>query len=306
MTLRQAAKAAIERVLRHTLANPRRMAGRSLVLAYHNVVPDAEAGRGDRSLHIPLSRFATHLDLIAAHCRVLPLEEVLAGPPPAGVPTVAITFDDAYKGAVELGLPELARRRLPGTLFVAPGLLGQRSFWWDEQGEHPGGLSEEVRKRALDQHMGKDTVIRAALPPAPSAGRLPTSYGCATADQVTHMARSGRVTLGAHSWSHPNLASLDPEALSDEMSRPLAWLRATTVPMVSFVAYPYGLASPAVEVAAEEAGYAAGLLVEGGWLHRKGSPWQIPRLNVPAGLSEAGLMLRLAGVLDAPPRLAGR
>jgi hypothetical protein len=30
-----------------------------------------------------------------------------------------------------LGIPELVRRGLPATVFVAPALLDQRAFWWD-------------------------------------------------------------------------------------------------------------------------------------------------------------------------------
>ena len=50
-----------------------------------------------------------------------------------------------------------------------------------------------------------------------------------------------------------------------------------TLPLL---AYPYGLALLEVEVAAEKAGYTAGLLVEGGWLTRgHDRPMALPRFN---------------------------
>jgi peptidoglycan/xylan/chitin deacetylase (PgdA/CDA1 family) len=106
------------------------------------------------------------------------------------------------------------------------------------------------------------------------------------------------VTLGAHTWSHPNLARVTSELLTEELVRPLEWLQATDSPTLPILAYPYGLASPAVEAAAEQAGYEAGLLVDGGWFTEAAEPWRIPRYNIPAGLSEDGLMLRLSGVLS--------
>jgi peptidoglycan/xylan/chitin deacetylase (PgdA/CDA1 family) len=275
------------------------MAGRSLILAYHNVVPDHLQGLGDRSLHLPLSRFARQLDLIEAHCRVLPLADLLAEGPFDDRPHIAITFDDAYRGAVELAMPELARRGLPSTLFVAPGLLGRQSLWWDDLASGEEGLAAELRLHALEAEEGRDDRIRARMGGHASDTGLPDSYGCASERQVHELSRSALVTLGAHSWSHPNLARIEHDALIDELTRPLAWLRATAGLALPILAYPYGLTSPAVEIAAEQAGYTAALLVEGGWFTRLSGPWRVPRYNVPAGLSEDGFLLRLAGIIGA-------
>jgi peptidoglycan/xylan/chitin deacetylase (PgdA/CDA1 family) len=296
MIARQTTKGMLERVFRLVLGNPRRMAGRSLILAYHNVVPDELQGRGDVSLHLPLSRFLGQIDLIQAHCNVRPLADLLAGGSFEDGPRVAVTFDDAYRGAVELALPELDRRGIPCTLFVAPGLLGSRSFWWDELALEGVGLPEEVRRDALERQAGRQERIRSSRGEGPGTGPLPECYACASKDQVRALARLRHVTLGAHSWSHPNLTRIEGSELTMELSRPLDWLGSASVPMIPVLAYPYGLCSPAVEAAAAEAGYAAALLVQGGWfVPPAGSAWTIPRYTVPAGLSVDGLMLRLSG-----------
>jgi peptidoglycan/xylan/chitin deacetylase (PgdA/CDA1 family) len=274
------------------------MACRSLILAYHNVVPDEVQSRGDRSLHLPLRGFLDQLDLIQAHCRVRPLSELLAEGPFDDGPHVAITFDDAYCGAVVLALPELNRRGLPSTLFVAPGLLGTQSFWWDELATGAGGLSTELRRTALEVHAGRQEGIRMGLGRNPAAKTLPEWYGCATKGQIRALGEQGMVTFGAHGWSHSNLARIGADELAVELSRPLEWLRAAGIPMIPVLAYPYGLASQAVEAATERAGYSAALVVEGGWLGASARrPWAIPRYNVPAGISRDGLMLRLSGIL---------
>ena len=272
------------------------MAGRSLILAYHNVVPDELAGRGDRSLHLPLSSFKRHIDLLEAHCEVVPLADILDEKPPATLPRVAISFDDAYRGAVKLALPELARRHLASTLFVAPGLLDHPSFWWDELAGMPEGLSSEARQTALEVEAGQHQRIQRGRNRNTCSEPLPDCYGCASGTQLRALGKLDGVTFGPHSWSHPNLTRITESELTIELEEPLAWLRATALPTLTVLAYPYGLASPAVQQAAERAGYTAALLVEGGWMSPgAGHRWAIPRYNVPAGLSEDGLILRLSG-----------
>ena len=102
---------------------------RVLVLAYHNIVPNGETADGDWNLHLPQHEFALHLDTIGRTHDVVPLASIF-DPPTRARPRVAITFDDAYAGALHAGLRELERRGMPSTIFVAPGLLG-RVTWWD-------------------------------------------------------------------------------------------------------------------------------------------------------------------------------
>lgn len=269
--------------------------GRVAILAYHNVVPDAVAPAGDDSLHLPLSAFARQLDFLQTYCEVLPLERVLA--PAAGSRlAVAITFDDGYRGALTLGAKELGRRALPAAVFVPPGLLDDRAFWWDDLADPVRGLSDDLRSRALRQLGGVEAAVRAAFPSRPPTHH--PSMRSASVPELSHAADEAGLRLGAHSWSHPNLSALGPAELESELVRPLAWLRerfgAWVIP---WIAYPYGLSAPAVEAAAAKAGYVSGLMAEGGTFRRgRPQPFAVPRVNVPAGVSIEGFALRLAGV----------
>jgi hypothetical protein len=53
-------KSAVERLLCFgpTRIGRRLLHGRTVVLAYHNVVPAGDAAHGDKSLHLPQPRFA--------------------------------------------------------------------------------------------------------------------------------------------------------------------------------------------------------------------------------------------------------
>ena len=276
---------------------------RALVLAYHNVLPEGAAPGADRSLHLPLTRFREQLDVLAAIASVVPLAELLE---PAATtttrPRVAITFDDAYAGAVTTALPELERRGLPATMFVTPGMLGGGGFWWDMVQAAAGtDLPEGFRQEALETGRGERERVEALAGlrglevAAPPAACRPASEA-----ELTRATRWEGFTLGAHTWSHPNLARLERHELPAELGPPLVWLRERFPRAEPWLAYPYGLTGPAVEVAAREAGYRAGFLVSGGWLPvAERNPFQLPRLNIPAGLSRNGFVLRTSGMVPA-------
>src|SRR3989454_12415715 len=92
----------------------------TLVLTYHNIVPERSPPFGDRSLHLPRPLFVRQLEQLLRTHAVVPLEDVLAPARPSHRPRVAITFDDAYRGATVMGVEELTKRGLPATLFVVP------------------------------------------------------------------------------------------------------------------------------------------------------------------------------------------
>lgn len=279
----------------------RRRAGEVLVLAYHDIVPRGERPVGDRSLHLPQDEFAAQLDILRDTHDVISLEAALSGEARHGErASVVITFDDAYEGAVTAGVAELAARGLPATIFVAPGLLGGAEFWWDVL-TPPGapGLDAELRERALTVQAGRGATILADASSTPAArATLPAFARGASLAALCQAAATPGITLGSHTWSHPNLAALPPEALLAELARPLAWLRETFDVAVPYLSYPYGLSSPAVERMAAQVGYRAAFRIDGGWLPREpGNRYALPRLNVPAGLSREGFRLRSAGLL---------
>lgn len=300
--MREMAKVLAERALVWSAAarwHRRRMSGRVLVLAYHNVVPDDIERAGDLANHLPLSTFVAQLDALRRTHDVVPLADALQGPRPAGSrPQVAITFDDAYRGAIRYALPELVRRRLPATIFVAPAFLGGRSFWWDAVASR-GGLDPAFREHALTELRGQDAAVRSwAVATGHTPSALVDILCAASEDELRAAASLPGITLGSHSWSHPNLTRLGPEELTQELVQPLAWLRANATATLPCISYPYGMHNEEVRRAARAAGYEAALAISGGWLAPiPEDPFALPRVNVPPGLTLNGLVLRGAGLL---------
>lgn len=269
-----------------------------LVLSYHNIIPDGESASGDVSLHLPQRIFAQQLDLLVRTHEVVPIAELWNAR--GNKPGAVITFDDAYAGAMEAGLAELKQRGLPATVFVTPAFVGGKTFWWDRLAT-PLGLDARTRAYALRELGGRNDAIMAWAGQARMEVREPPAYQAVCTEAALRTAdASGLVTLGAHSWSHPNLTRLTAAELGAELRRPLAWLTERFEHTVPLLAYPYGLRTSAVAEAARSAGYERAFLIEGGWVQpgarMRTSPFELPRWNVPAGISRRGFELKTSGV----------
>lgn len=278
----------------------RRLRNDVLILAYHNIIPKGERPAGEHALHLPQERFRRHLAEIARRAEVIPLLDSLKEPGRGRTrPRVVITFDDAYTGALTSGVEELTRFGFPATFFVCPGRLGGQAFWWDHlAARHGGVLPESVRNRALVEFQGHDELILRALGAGgPSPSDLPRWMQTADVQLLRSVMELPGLTLGAHTWSHPNLAAIPESDIERELTDSFTWVRDLGTTGVPWLAYPYGLESPPVRRAAEQAGFVGALRVSGGWLGSDGSGYRfgLPRYNVPAGLSAEGLALRLMG-----------
>lgn len=300
MSVRAALKACFEAGLVRSgvpALNRAARAPRALILAYHNVLPDSCAPFGDRSLHLPLSLFARHLECLLVTHSVVTLEELFTPSATGRRPRAAITFDDGYRGAVRLAVEELAKRGLPATLFIVPAFVGKGPFWWDAlAAEH--GVDAGLRQRALDELHGRDAEVRGwAAGQGLESRAVPEWALPASEAELRDAIRHPGITLGSHTWTHANLARLPAAELAAELTQPLKWLRERTSRVVPWLSYPYGLATPVVEAAARDAGYHGALTLGGGWFRPAGTNcWALPRENIPAGLSQNGFVIRTSGL----------
>lgn len=273
-----------------------------LVLSFHNIVPRGEPVGGERSLHLPEDRFAEHLDFLAETFDVVPLQALLAAPPADVRGRIALTFDDAYAGTLAAGVEQVARRALPATVFVPPGLLGTAAFWWDElsspeTGQPPPAFREEVLAAGARPHDVQRLAARYGLRRRP----VPQSARPGTEAALLSAARRPGITLGSHTWSHVALPALGAAEAEEELRRSAEWLegRAGAVPWLS---YPFGLSCAWTEGRASAAGYDGAVRGAGGWLPPEGAraaPFAIPRVDIAAGTTLPLLRMRLSGLLPA-------
>ena len=159
-----------------------------VVLCYHGVRDGEAAG------------FARQVAMMRS--RVGSLSEV-DGPTPRGV-RVAITFDDAFENLIRNALPVLREGRVPATVFVVTGNLGETPRWSMPAG-HP-----ERNERVM------------------------------TEAQVAALAREGFPDLGTHTHTHRSLDTLEDGEIRGELERSVGALKSMGVASVETLAAPHG------------------------------------------------------------------
>jgi peptidoglycan/xylan/chitin deacetylase (PgdA/CDA1 family) len=270
-----------------------------VILAYHNIVPTGEPTGGDAPLHLPQQMFAAHLDRLLETHDVVPLAGCRRTDLDEGRPQAILTFDDAYRGTLTAGGEELKRRGLTATVFVPPGLLGSRGFWWDRLASPdgtplPNGIRDHVLSACAGRH---DRAMEWGLSQGLEDRPVPEHMGPASEDEVLAAVAAG-FTIGSHTWSHPNLAELDDAEIHEEIGRAHEWIAARPG-FVNWFAYPYGLYGSAAREIVRDSTDGA-LLIEGGHARVRGewtsAPELVPRISVPSALTPDGLSLRLAGL----------
>lgn len=277
-------------IAEHALVRaPRRShPGDRLVLAYHNVVPVDTVVTGDRSLHLLAGEFAQQLLIARQEATLVSLEELLVAPPTQHERLIAVTFDDAYRSALLLGLPLCADAGVSATVFVAPGLLGSIPPW--DNAADRGEWSDSDRHQFLWTERG----LRAA--DASWSGSEALRIG--TESDLQRAMAIGDHRVANHTFHHPNLGSLSAAEVADEVKLTQRWLfERFPERSLPYLAYPFGIPPRDVTALAESSSVEYAFMVAGGWAGtaRPSNRFLHPRWNVPAGISHNGFRLRLRG-----------
>jgi peptidoglycan/xylan/chitin deacetylase (PgdA/CDA1 family) len=196
--------------------------------------------------------FRRHVHWLASgRVRVVPLASLATEPEEHDA--VAITFDDGLESFGRIAAPLLRDHGLPATLFVVTDAVGTTNVW---RGRGDAGIPVFP---LLDW----------------DALGLLTAYG---------------VALGAHTCTHPDLATLDPAAAEREIVASKSRLaRELGVDALTF-AYPYGsVTTPARDVVKRE--FRVGVTTRLATLAPHDDPALLPRLD--------SYYLREPGTLEA-------
>ncbi len=205
------------------------MAAPALVLAYHGIAEVPSPHDPARLLVTPRRLRAQVRWLIRRDYRFLPISALArllgAGSPPPGI--CALTFDDGSEDNATVLAPILRELGIPATLYVCPGLLGQRYPWT-----------------------------------APEAG-----LRFMTGEALVALSRDPLIEIGSHTREHKMLSDAGEEAAYREMAASKRDLEELLDREVSSFAYPRCKYSPACPTAAQRAGYTSAVTCgeRGGW-----------------------------------------
>jgi len=256
-----------------------------------------------------LDRFLGHF--IQRGWRFVSLAKMVAPDGVKDAKRIAVTLDDGYRNNLEHAWPVFQRHAVPFTIFVCPGFSDRTSeLWWEAleriiagttslslAGEGPAQelstrsiahkrrafalwtkwlttrvdeTHQRVAIRALAQKYGLDL---AAL-----ARELVMDW-----DEVRRIAAHPLCTIGAHTMTHPALARLSRDDALREMRESADRVEAEIGRRPTAIAFPYGYPKAAdareAELAAE-AGFAASVTTQPGYVPISGSMHGLPRVSV--------------------------
>jgi peptidoglycan/xylan/chitin deacetylase (PgdA/CDA1 family) len=122
-------------------------------------------------------------------------------------------------------------------------------------------------------------------------GRLDAPGGL-TREQVRQMLAAGW-ELDAHSLTHPDLTTLGPERLRDEVAGSRTALQQAFGAPIDFFCYPYGRFDAAVEAAVRAAGYVAATTTRRALAGPAADPYELPRVGIDARTAPSALVREL-------------
>ncbi len=214
---------------------------------------------------IDAPRFDQICSWLRASFNVLPLDRAVASLKVGTLPQRAacITFDDGYADNCQVAMPILQRHGLTATFFVATGFLDGGRMWNDtiisavrecravaldlrelDLGLHPlTGLKE--RRAAINslirklKHLpGHERLVLAEQIGKMAQTRLPVDL-MMTSAEVLAMRRGGML-VGAHTASHPILATLTAAQAREEVASSKQFLERLIGERIGLFAYPNG------------------------------------------------------------------
>ncbi|MGE0551875.1 MAG: polysaccharide deacetylase family protein [Gemmatimonadales bacterium] len=286
----------------------------ALVLRYHRV---ADLPRDPFGIAVSPARFAEHLELIRRDFVPMALADLVAasaqGSPPRRA--VAITFDDGYLDLAVTARPLLERFELPATAYLITDALDvDTEPWWDTLARvvlAPEAIGTRLtlaignRVVAVDLAPGDDPVgeaariaslrllvdrLRRLCPEARerAIGSIPAGTGSIARKpddrllrgrEVIDLDRSSAIEIGAHTESHPMLASLDPAGRAAEIGGSKRRLEALLGHPIASFAYPYGTGTRYAKTV-REAGFRSACTTRARRLGRRTDPLRVPRVYV--------------------------
>ncbi|KQV92165.1 polysaccharide deacetylase family protein [Pelomonas sp. Root1237] len=295
-----------------SLLSPAGARARLTVLIFHRVLREPDPLFPDE---VDAARFDELLGWAKAWFNVLPLDTAIRQLHEGSLPAraAALSFDDGYADNHDVALPLLQKHGLPCSFFVATGFLDGGRMWNDTLIESvrlsakamldlrglQDGRGEDLGQLALGDTAGRRAMLGKLiervkyLPPEPRlacvnaiAARAevnPPDDLMMSSEQVRSLRRAG-MQIGAHTVSHPILATLDASQAADEIGRSRDVLQQLLGEKVGLFAYPNGKPGtdylPEVHPAlVRELGFDAAVSTRWAAARRGDDVFQIPRFT---------------------------
>lgn len=311
-----------------------------LVLTYHDVLPN---GFPENNFlfgeTVTIEEFEWQLDFISKHYNPVSLPQLLdwletGSPLPDRA--VLLTFDDGHVNNLKYVLPPLKERGIPFTCFVVAAALGQQKLLWFEEGYYRIFLTkakvwrlrngeqleiETAKQKAAacatfftmcrtlsesDQEIEVSS-LRSQLPLEQPQECFPDRFDFLSAGDLMTLRDNG-VEIGAHTMTHPILASLSTKTAETEIELSKCRLEQALGTPVKAFAYPFGM--PQLDFSTRDlecvrkAGFALAFAANSGFVTKESDRFALRRFNI-GRMSRAQFATTTSGALDFFKRLLG-
>lgn len=217
-----------------------------VVLYYHSIPKEKRPG------------FSRQMDVLSRRSTPVGADAQLSGPPAGRY--VSVTFDDAYQNVLENALPELAKRKIPATLFMVSDCLGRNPSWEDYSALGDPAMNEPLLTEGQLRTMPRDLV-----------------------------------QIGSHTRTHPMLPQLSEQEARNELSQSRARLQEILQRDVTLFSFPYGAFNEDLIEWCRDAGYEKVFTTIPGLASASGSDFAVGRVAVDPDNSPLEFSLKLSG-----------
>lgn len=236
---------------------------RPRILMYHMVSPHLRGGRFN-GLRVTPGNFENQLRWLRRHgFHFFTVSELWTQRQTLPPRSIALTFDDGYRDNLTNVLPLLEKYDAKATVYV---VVDRHDREWSTTRKASHDSGELRREEKLSE------------------------------DELLALARSGRVEIGAHTLTHPDLRGLPAPRLDDEIRGSALHLGTTLgVPVRSF-AYPFGFFDDTAANAVAAAGYQTAVTTETGIANLATVDYlRIPRVKISGRDNLLAFVMRLRG-----------
>lgn len=240
---------------------------------------------------------------------------------------VIITMDDGYQSNYTLAYPLLKQYQIPATISVAVQYVNDRNWLWADRIDYSiwkakvkkiditvNGHSHIHFIGSETEKQGVATKIRAifwGLPYKEMITAIDTLEKSTKAslfeitdvpklmlplkwEQMQEMIKSGLISIGSHSVSHPNLTTCSDDELLFEVIESRRTVERELERDCTFFCYPGGRYSRRVKQYVKRAGYSCGLAIGGRFVRKmEADTFEVPRIGVGRSMTYADFIFTI-------------
>jgi peptidoglycan/xylan/chitin deacetylase (PgdA/CDA1 family) len=296
--------------------------GRLEVLLYHGFCERSERDLRHPQL-MPIERFERQIRALSRYGRPVHLEDAVDD----RVQGIAVTFDDGYANNYHLALPVLERYQFPATIFVTTGFVDRTVPLWGDWLEFL--LTSAPRRNSVFGWKNESIVLPLAAPEAASGvfaqlkqrlrleaigeiheflralethlefrydwNSIPEALRPLDWEQIRAMRRSGLVSFGAHTVSHPVLSRCTRKTRRQEILQSKRRLEEELGEACRTFAYPFGKYTdytPETTKIVREAGFELGVSAESGCnLRSSWDAYELKRWGADLSVEEVSFLV---------------